>query len=385
MLRSNPYRPDPRVARAAHALVRAGYRVTLICWDRRAELPARERAAGIEIMRVHRVRSGYAVGWRQLRHVPVFWREAVRMALPLAPHIVHCHDLDTLPAGWVLKRRLGCALVYDAHEHYPAVLSLYLPRVLVRALALIENLLLPRVDAAITASTVLGEEFRRRGVEPVVAVGNYADLGRFEGLGDVEVESARADLGVSAARLLVGYIGGFTRDRLLRPFLDAADLLPDVQFHLWGDGPQRWVVEEAAAARANVRYHGWLPDAAVPLHFRALDVVYYGLRTDYVGAPYAAPNALGLAMAAGRPIVASAIGDLARVVAATQCGLLLEDSTPEAIAAAVRRLVVAAERQRLGANGLRAARERYNAEAAQRPHVELYRTLCPPGLVRATA
>jgi glycosyltransferase involved in cell wall biosynthesis len=375
MLRTNPYRPDPAVARAARALAEHGCRVTLVCWDRQAEMPPRETDRELEIIRVHSVRSAYAVGRRQVRPLAAFWREAARLAGALRPDVVHCHDLDTLPVGWTIKRRHRCALVYDAHEAYPALMSLQLPALMVRGLAVLERWLLRRSDATITASTVLRDQWRRLGVDPVVAVGNYADLAPFAALDETTVGRVRAALGVPPEQLLVGYVGGFTADRSLRPMLEAALRLPEIQFHLWGDGPQRSLVESMAAKAGNVRYHGWLPAAEVPAHVCALDVVYYGVRLDYPGAVYLAPNALGLAMAAGRPIIAPGAGDVARVVGETECGVLMTESTPDAVLAAVRRLSSGDERRRLGANGQRAARERYNAAAAVQPLIELYRGL----------
>lgn len=99
MLLANGLQPDPRVDREARALAEHGYRVSIICWDRRAEFPDRETQHGFEIVRVQNVRSGYAVGWRQLFYLPRFWREATRLALELHPDVIHCHDLDTLYAG----------------------------------------------------------------------------------------------------------------------------------------------------------------------------------------------------------------------------------------------------------------------------------------------
>ena len=134
MLLSNAFRPDPRVEREAHALVNHGHRVTIICWDRQAELPPRENYNGTEIIRVHSIRSAYGSGWRQLFYLPRFWRVASQLAWEFRPGIVHCHDLDTLYAGRQIKKQLKCPLIYDAHEHYPALMSLYLPSPFVFAL-----------------------------------------------------------------------------------------------------------------------------------------------------------------------------------------------------------------------------------------------------------
>lgn len=375
MLLTNPFRPDPRVDREARALAEHGYHVSIICWDRRAEFPHHETRHGYEIVRVQNVRSGYAAGWRQLFYLPRFWREATRLALELHPDVVHCHDLDTLYAGRRVKKLLGCRLIYDAHEHYPALMSLYLPAPFVGALAQWERWLMGHVDASITASTVLRDEFLARGHSPVVALGNYQDTAPYEAVTPAATRALRAELGVSPNDLLVAYIGGFSRNRLLVPLIEAAVLLPEVQFHIWGDGPQRAEVEQAAAGHANVRFHGWLVPADLSSHFRTADIIYYCLREDYPGAVYNAPNTLSHAMAAGRPIIANDVGDLGNIVRAVRCGVLIGEASPPAIASAIRQLSDPAQRADLGENGLRAAQRTFNSAAVQRQLLRLYREL----------
>jgi glycosyltransferase involved in cell wall biosynthesis len=375
MLLSNAFRPDPRVQREAQALADSGYEVTVICWDREAKLPAQEVQGKVTIVRVHSVRSAYGVGPRQLRYLPRFWSEAARLAAPLQPDLVYCHDLDTLYAGWRLKRRLGCPLIYDAHEHYPALMSLYLPAPLVWVLAQWERWLLRRVDGVVTASSVLADEFAVQGIRPVIALGNFQAIEPYAAVGQQESAALRCALAVPAEQLLVAYIGGFSRNRMILPLVEAAPLLPDVSIHLWGDGAQRTAIEEAAAAQPNVHYHGWLAAADLPRAFAAADAIVYCLRLDYPGAVYNAPNTLSQAMAAGRPVIANNVGDLGRMVRAADCGLLLDEVTPQALAIAIQQLRDRDRRAWLGANGLRAARTIYNVQTLQRELVDLVETV----------
>ena len=372
MLLSNAFRPDPRVEREAQALLNAGYRVTIICWDRRAELPQRETQNGLEIIRIHNVQSAYGSGWRQIFYLPRFWRQAIQQVLALRPDIIHCHDFDTLYAGWQVKKKLGCPLVYDAHEHYPALMSLYLPAPFIFGLEKWERRLMRRVDATITASTVLRDEFLQYQHPPVITLGNYQDLKPYTAVKDGDVQKLRSELGVSSNELLVAYIGGFSRNRMLVPFIEAAALLPGVQFHLWGDGLQRVAIEKSAAKYPNAHYHGWLPAHSLPVHFKAADIIYYCLRLDYPGAIYNAPNTLSQAMAAGRPIIANDVGDLGRIVRAADVGILLDQATPKAIARAIEKLRAPATRAQLAQNGLQSAQNTYNASAVQNQLIKLY-------------
>ena len=375
MLLSNVYRPDPRVAREASALVQAGHAVELYCWDRLGELPEEEILEGVHIHRFQAVRSCYGAGWRQLFRLPRFWRWAQEQITKQQPEIVHCHDLDTLYAGVALKRRLQCKLVYDAHEHYPALMALYLPPGLVRLLVLWEQALLKNVDQIISASSVLAEEYRRKTDTPVTVIGNVPSLSDFSTLPENAILQTRTQLGLDPDQLAVFYIGGFTYNRALLPLIEALDGLDGWQLHLWGDGHQRAVIEQAISGSGNAHYHGWADAASLPVLFSAADVIYYCLRSDYPGAQYNAPNTLAYAMASSRPLIANAVGDLGRIVAESDCGILLHEVSPATIRQALQDLSDPLTRQVLGANGRQAAESRYNWERLAQTLLELYANL----------
>jgi glycosyltransferase involved in cell wall biosynthesis len=378
MLLSNAFRPDPRVAREAQALSDAGHHVTVVCWDREAKYPAREDVDGYQIERVQDVQTVYGAGPRQILYTPRFWRAAAKRVQALQPDVIHCHDLDTLPAGWWLRtrrRQSGARLVYDAHEDYPALMSLYLPQAMVSLLSFLERYLLRQVDATITASTVFADKLRARGVEPVVTIGNYHDLEPFDAVDPDDRAAARAALTPATDALLVAYIGGFSRNRELLPLIEAAQVLSEVQVFLWGDGHQREAVENAVSEASNVHYRGWLPAKDVPLYMQAVDVIYYCLKPDYPGAIYNAPNTLSQAMAAGRPIIANDVGDLGRIVRQSGCGVLLPEMTPLAIRQALETLRDPITRQRMGAAGRTAAETRYNWAAASQQLNHVYNHL----------
>jgi len=375
MLLSNAYRPDLRVQREARSLLQAGHRLDLYCWDRQAELPADETQAGLRIQRLQSVPSGYAAGWRQLFRLPRFWRWAQTKIQRQPAEIVHCHDLDTLAAGVALKRRTVCRLIYDAHEHYPALMALYLPSSLGRLLTLWERILVGQVDQIITASMVLAEEYEHKYSIPVTAIGNAPSQAEFRNLISENTTRIRENLGMSTHQLAVFYIGGFTNNRALDPLFAAMPGIIDWQLRLWGDGPRRQAVETAVAGLENAHYHGWADSAALPGLFSAADVIYYCLRSETSGAKYNAPNTLTYAMATARPILANRVGDLGRIVAETQCGILLDDVTLEAIRQALHRLEDPATRQQLGENGRLAAESRYNWETISRRLIDVYARL----------
>jgi glycosyltransferase involved in cell wall biosynthesis len=63
------------------------------------------------------------------------------------------------------------------------------------------------------------------------------------------------------------------------------------------------------------------------------------------------------------------------MVRESDCGLLLDGASPEAVAQAIDTLADPSLRRRLGDNGLRAAQTRYNASAMQEQLAAVYARL----------
>jgi glycosyltransferase involved in cell wall biosynthesis len=85
----------------------------------------------------------------------------LRRARGTDPTIVHAHDLDTLAAGWLLARRNGARLVYDAHELYTGF-DIDPPRLWLAAARRVEGALARRASAVITVSPEIAAELERR-------------------------------------------------------------------------------------------------------------------------------------------------------------------------------------------------------------------------------
>ena len=142
---------DPRARRAALAARAAGLEVCEVDTRRRREHAA--RAAG----RYPRELRGLV----RLAGSRGPLAQLVRRGRHARPDIVHAHDLDTLPAGWLLARRAKARLVYDAHELYTGF-DADPPRLWLAAIAALEGALARRADAVITVSEQIADELVRR-------------------------------------------------------------------------------------------------------------------------------------------------------------------------------------------------------------------------------
>jgi len=372
MLLTNPFRPDPRVHKEARTLVQAGYKVTVVCWDRQGELASQETIDGIAIQRVV-IRSGYGVGGRQIFFLPRFWKQALRELRRLQPDIIHCHDLDTAPAGYWHARANRLPWILDAHECYPEqVRGLRVNRAIYNFLLSLERQMIRRATHVITVGSLLAQRFRDMGGR-VSVVGNYQPLGDF----NYNHHLSRADLRLRPDEFVVAYIGGFTLGRMILPLIHATQYDPEMTVLLLGDGPQREIIEAELPKYPRVRYLGRVPQEQVPNYTALVDVVYYGLDHHIKDANihYSSPNALFNALAAGKPVLTTNLGEIARIVQEEKCGIIIEPPAPEQLAKAVKQLRDPALHATMALNARRAAEEKYNWEAAAATLLSLYQQL----------
>lgn len=170
---------------------------------------------------------------------------------------------------------------------------------------------------------------------------------------DYEPSTPRPD-----GRIVVGVVCRLSREKAVDILLSAIALLDrTVPFHfvMLGDGDQRLSLERQAHDLAivdRIEFAGFVSD--VDAHMPDFDFVVLPSRSGE-----AMPLAVIEAFAAGRPVVATAVGGVPELVQPERTGLLVPPEDPAALAAAISRLLQDASlRQRLGA----AARMRYESD-----------------------
>jgi len=375
MLLDNAFRPDPRVANEARSLVQAGYRVTILAWDREGDLPPRELWRGVRIERIT-VRSRHGRGSAQVLYLALFWCKILWRLLGRPVDAIHCHDFDTLPVGWLAAALKRCRLVYDAHESYADMLGANVAPWIKRTVVWLERRLAGRTDATLTVGSLLEADLRRRGARHTWVVGNWKRLDEFAF--DPAVVAARRSEMALDGPTLVTYIGWLNADRGIAPLLEAVEADPDVALLVGGDGPSAPDVRRAAERCDRVRYLGFVDPAQIPLYTAMADVVYYGLDASNVNAQYSAPNKLFEALAAGKAMVCNNCGEIGRIVREEDCGIVVPELTREAVADALAELRQPQRLAECQARAHEAGRLRYNWAEAERQLLALYDSIGIP-------
>jgi len=232
---------------------------------------------------------------------------------------------------------------------------------------------------AIIANSFAGRDLhQQRGYHPKrwLVLPNGFDTGLFRPMPEMRPALCR-ELGLDPRSLLIGLVA---RDDPIKDhptFLRAAALcartLPDARFILVGAGMDQ----------ANTELNAWIDDldlharvhllgerADIPQVTAAFDIATCSSRSEGF------PNVVGEAMACGVPMVATDVGDSARLIG--DAGLVVPAGDAAAFAGALAELARLDERQRhaMGRRGRQRITESYSIDRAASRYADLYVEIC---------
>jgi glycosyltransferase involved in cell wall biosynthesis len=145
--------------------------------------------------------------------------------------------------------------------------------------------------------------------------------------------SARRELGLNADGPIVLSVGSLIPVKAVDLVVRAVAALAKATLVIVGDGPERPALQRLArdlSLEQRVRFLGSMAQARLVIAYNAADVLVLASGREGF------PNVLLEALACGTPVVATAVGGMPEIVREPAAGRLVQECTPEAIAAALR-------------------------------------------------
>lgn len=204
------------------------------------------------------------------------------------------------------------------------------------------------------------------GRDRVVLVDNGVDVSRFA--------TSPSGVGVGVPKVL--YVGLLTPRKGVLDLIEASKALRaegvDHELLLLGGTPDEGPAAAEpvlAAARGHATLLGTRPPSEMPAAYASADV--FCLPSWWEAMPLSVLEA----MAASLPVVATDVGDVRRLVADGESGFVVPPRSPQALADALRALLVDPElRRRAGEAGRRRAHEHFSSSVTARAVSDLYET-----------
>jgi len=282
---------EPRIAKEAGTLARAGFDVHVILWDREVAYPAEEKTRdGIQI---HRYRLRAPEGQPSLALlIPRWWAHLFFRLLRLRPDVVHAVDFDTVVPAYGAVRLVGARLVYDIFDFYAEMITASLSPRLRQFLANWERTMITRADAVIVPDLHRREQFGTARPKLLVEILNVPE--------ERSLPGTRED----PDQFVVFYGGMIAKDRGLMDLMVACE---DVGANLVvaGHGPDEAELLDLIESSHAASYAGTISYEEVLKQTAACQVVAALYDPAIPNNRFAAPNKLFEAMMFSKPVIVS--------------------------------------------------------------------------------
>lgn len=288
---------------------------------------------------------------REWREIGALAKRVEALARDWKPDVLHAHSpvLDGLAALRVGKR-LGIPVIYEIRAFWEdAAVGNGTGRegsLRYRLTKMVETHAVKSADAVAVICEGLRGDLIARGIDPakIIVSPNGVDLELF-GDPPPRDHALAAELGFAADDAVIGYIGSFYDyegiDDLIAamPALVAAQ--PKAKLLLVGGGPMEAALKRQAAASpasAQICFVGRVPHGEVERYYSLIDILAYPRKkmrlTDLV-----TPLKPLEAMAQGKLVAASDVGGHRELIEDGATGTLFAPDDPEAIAAALAKML----------------------------------------------
>jgi len=260
--------------------------------------------------------------------------DLVHLIRQVRPHVVHTHTAKAGFLGRVAARLSGVPVI--VHTYHGHVFYGYFGWLKTSFFITMERFAAWFSDMVLTISDTLRNDLlafriaspdRIRVVPLGLHLSPFSDLGKQRGI-------LRGELGYTVDTPLVAIVGRLVPIKNHALFLAAAQHvwqeMPEVRFIIVGDGECRAELEELARRYGLVDvvyFTGWRRD--LPAIYADVDVLALTSRNE------GTPVSIIEAMAAGVPVVATAVGGVSDVLKNGELGILVPPDDPRAMADAI--------------------------------------------------
>jgi len=328
MLLSNPATFDQRPLKEAHILARAGWKVTILAWDRELETKSDSVFDDGLVIKRMRLRAGHGTPFLTVPKLVLFYGWCLAHLLFSRLDAVHCHDVDTLPAGFAAKalKLNGPRLVYDMHDLPEAFLRFFpLTRVT-------QSVFLASAKKLADAVVVVNDRF----VEYLSGIGFDAERLVVVMNSPPLTPPRRAWRDGQGFRIL--YYGWLGEERGVKLLVDAVQGMDGVTLTLAGRGELELFVRGVAAKNPSIRFLGWLKMEDLEPLIAEADLIpsLYEPRTR--NARIATPGKLLTAMSLSIPSLVPSGTYQAELVEKYRCGVVIDWKNADDVRRAIARL-----------------------------------------------
>lgn len=397
MLLNAPYPSDVRVKKETDALLKAGFRIHLLCLRQPDEAYHMEYE-GITITRIDAGTNNYQLAFWDVVMSMSFVHPKFKKIIPSWVRqnkikALHVHDLPLAGTALKLKKTLGIPVIVDFHENYPEALKTWFEWK-TNPIARLKNKLFMNPAtwekherfATLNSDHVIAvvNEMKQRLIhDHHVAENKVTVITNSEGRNFLDQPIDENIYSAYKGKFIVTYSGNIGPHRGVDTAIKAMTHLkdqPDIQLLIIGSGSKPIMDYLAKLVEENnlgssVHFFGRQPFHKFYSYMKFADANIIPHKSNG-HTDNTVPHKLFQAMMVGKPVIVSSSAPLKRIVNYAKSGVVFEAGDEKDLASAIRKLHADRTLQKqLGENGVRATATEFNWENDQKILISLYRDL----------
>lgn len=354
LLRGRSLAIDPTIMKVAEVLLKDGYDVNLLVWDRQNSMK-----------KIKEIYSEYKIFTFNFRAPtdkptavffhPIWWLYIFGFLMKRKYDIIHANDWDTLPPAILVKILKKKPLIYTVYDFYannlPDGKFNWLRKIVRKIFSKAEKFGIGFTDFLFLVDESRYEEISGAKIKKVDYIYNSPP--------DYFIPSNKKNDG---KELIIFYAGLITKLRGIQHMIDAVSQLNGFKMILAGKINEPDIIEYAKKFPNKVSYIGILPTYKdVIEETKKADILFRFSDPNLPKTKYESSNKLFEAMMLAKPIIVSEGSSMARIVKEENCGIVVPYGDVKVIKEVLIKLKNDEKlRYQLGKNGRKAYENKYS-------------------------
>jgi len=324
MMRSNPVDPDPRVEKEINTMLKFGFELKVLAWERNALKGIEKRKTlsvengKVPIDLFYRKASfgrGIINGWSLFLFQVFLLKKLVQYRKDY--DVIHACDFDTVIPAFVIAKLFGKKYVYDIFDYY--VDAFRVPTILMRLIESIDIHMINKSDAVIIVNESRIEQIKKSAPKYLSIIHNSPDSvisksQNFTPLGmDIPLRK----------KLRFVYVGVLSKSRFLIEIAEIIADFKDAELHIAGFGDLEGYFMKMSSEKENIFFYGkinYCTTLALTAYGDLVLAIYNPVVPNH---RYSSPNKLYEAMLVKKPIIVAEGTGIDEVIQVNNTGFVV--------------------------------------------------------------
>lgn len=307
---SSSFNPDPRAFKQMNTLIKNGYKVFGIGWDRTNGAKEVHLNSEIKILTLG-IKSGFGEGMKNLLKLCIFQVYLASMLIKERKNIdiVHAVNLDSCLTAFLFSKLFNKKIVYDIYDYY--VDSFPVPNKFKKIVKWIDTKLINNVDCIILPIESRINQISPANPKKVVYVYNTPK----------DISTSLSEYNKKDEKLIISYVGILQEHRFISELIDIIDGDPDIVLNIAGFGQEN-IINKIKESN-NCFFYGKVDhETGLKLSFTS-DLMLCVYNPDIPNHKYSAPNKFYEAMMLSKPLLTCEGMGIDKIVEDYKTGIII--------------------------------------------------------------